>query len=110
MIRFCLCYHHKQKFCLIYTEAVTDVVTIWMSLKFLIVLSTLETKKCMRFDSSQRGIKKIKYKGKFESKWKVAFEVFSNKKNFWSVSFQIWRSKNQNGTLQGGPRQDTIII
>ena len=43
------------------------------------VLSTLETKKCMRFDSLQRGIEKTKYKGKFQSKWKAEFEVFSNK-------------------------------
>ena len=35
----CLCFHYKQKFCLVYTEAVTDVVTMRMLLK------TMETSK-----------------------------------------------------------------
>ena len=48
--------------------------------KQLTVLSTLETKKCMRFDPPQRRIEKIKHKGKFQSKWKAEFEAFSNKK------------------------------
>ena len=30
-----LFYRHKQKFCLIYAAAVTDVVTMWMSLKLM---------------------------------------------------------------------------
>ena len=34
----------------------------------------------MRFDSPQRGIENIKYKGKFYSEWKAEFEVFSDKK------------------------------
>ena len=55
----------------------------------------------MRWDSPQRGVDKIKYKGKFQNKGKAEFEVFSNKNTFWLVSFQIWRSKNQNGRSVG---------
>ena len=31
--RIFLCYQHKQKVCLMYAEALTDVVTMWLSLK-----------------------------------------------------------------------------
>ena len=64
----------------------------------------------MRFDSPQRRIEKIKYKGKFQSRWKAEFEVFSNKKKFLVSFISNMEIKEPEWEVGRWPRQDTTII